>query len=131
MTQRQIDLLNYLREIYKITPNRWVSQKEIADNVGGYTYIDRPNDRCSTIREDKIAINNSKDVNEIIVMKNYTYKIASEEEYKKERIAHIRRLKRQVEQVKDMDFKARRNNTMNLLPDNEDEIWFRTFYERN
>lgn len=131
MTQRQTDLLNYLKEVFNITPDRWVSQKEIANNVEGYTYIERPNDRCSQIRQDKIAVNNAKDVNEIIVMKNYMYKIASECEYKEERLAHIRRLKRQVEQVKDMDFKARRNNTMNLLPENEDEVWFRTFYERN
>lgn len=96
-------------------PNHWFTQKEICDNISGYTFKDRKNDKCSAIRADKNEINADRHFEKIITMKNYCFKIATKEEYIAERNAHIRRLKEQVKIIKDMDYKNRINNSFDLL----------------
>ena len=118
MTTRQWDLYKYL----KANTDRWVSQKEIVDNVEGYTYHERANDRCPAIRDDKIAINESLETDKLVVMKNYMFKLATREEYLEERAKHIRKLKNQVKQIQDLDYKADRNNFGKLLSNRGDII---------
>lgn len=111
MTTRQWKLYNLL----KSEPDKWFSQKEIADSIDGYEYKERANDRCSAIREDKNEINASLEVDKIIVMKNYKFKIGTKEEYLEERRKHVRRLKQQVKIIQDFDFKVNRDGHGKLI----------------
>ena len=111
MTTRQWKLYNLL----KTEPDKWFSQKEIADAVEGYEYKERANDRCPTIRDDKNEINASLEVDKIIVMKNYKFKIGTKEEYLEERKKHVRRLKQQVKIIQDFDFKVNRDGHGKLI----------------
>lgn len=111
MTTRQWKLYNLL----KSEPDKWFSQKEIADAVEGYEYKERENDRCPTIRDDKNEINASLEVDKIIVMKNYKFKIGTKEEYLEERRKHVRRLKQQVKIIQDFDFKVNRDGHGKLI----------------
>ena len=111
MTTRQWKLYNLL----KTEPDKWFSQKEIADAIEGYEYKERENDRCPTIRDDKNEINASLEVDKIIVMKNYKFKIGTKEEYLEERKKHVRRLKQQVKIIQDFDFKVNRDGHGKLI----------------
>ena len=113
MTNRQIKLVKLLESL---SDHRF-TQKEICDNVEGYTYTVRNNDRCADILRDKNEINAEPSFKKIIVCKKYKFKIASREEYLEERAKHIRRLKNQVKIIKDMDYKNGLNWTLDLLDD--------------
>lgn len=113
MTNRQIKLVKLLESL----PEHWFTQKEICDNVEGYTYTVRNNDRCTDILRDKNEINAEPSFKKIIVCKKYKFKIATREEYLEERTKHIRRLKNQVKIIKDMDYKNGLNWTLDLLDD--------------
>lgn len=115
-------------ELYTLlesAPDKWWSQREVTDFVEGYTYILRNNDRCSEIRKDMIYINSLPEFEKIIICKNYHYKVASKEELKEYYNARIRRLKNQVNQIKDLEFKMRRNNHLDLIT-NE---WWESYAE--
>ena len=101
LTTRQKDLYNLL----EMFPNKWFTPEDIVYGVKGYEWNENAYDNCPAIRRDKIALNNSNEVPHIVVMKNRAFKIATEKEYKRERNAHIRRLKNQVKEIKDMDRK--------------------------
>lgn len=113
MTNRQIKLVKLLEAL----PDHWFTQKEICNNVEGYTNTVRNNDRCTDILRDKNEINAEPSFKKIIVCKKYKFKIATREEYLEERAKHIRRLKNQVKIIKDMDYKNGLNWTLDLLDD--------------
>jgi len=111
LTPRQWKLYEFL----KTDLDHWFSPEEICNQIMDYHYNNGAWDKCPTIREDKKAINNSLQVEKIIVMKNRCFKIATYEEYVEERNAHIRRLKSQVAEIKDMDFKYNRDGQGKLI----------------
>lgn len=111
MTSRQWSLYHLL----KSNPYKWFTQKEICEAISDYRYKERNNDCCPLIREDKLIINASLEVEKIIVMKNYKFKIATEEEYKEERMKHISRLKKQKEEIENIDFKYKNSGQFKLL----------------
>lgn len=111
LTPRQWKLYEFL----KTDMSHWFTPEEICKQIVDYHYNEYAWDKCPTIREDKKAINNSTQIEKIIVMKNRCFKIATYEEYLEERNAHIRRLKNQVQEIKDMDFKYERDRQGKLL----------------
>lgn len=111
LTSRQWKLYKLL----KSEPNKWFTQKEICEAIKEYEYHDRNNDKCPTIREDKLAINQSLEVDKIVVMNKYQFKIGTKEEYLKERVKHVNRLKRQKEQIENMDYKYNLDNQGKLI----------------
>lgn len=126
LTTRQWGLYNLL----KSDPSHWFTQKEICEAVEGYEYNDDElcHDHCPSIRQDKVVINASPRVDGIIVLKNNCFKMATYEEYKQERASHIARLKSQVKQIQDMDFKMKQdgqyklfNNIMEVLNDSNEQ----------
>ena len=104
-----------LYKLLKSNPDKWFTQKEISSLVEGYNYVERNNDKCSAIREDKKAINASEEVDKLIVMKNYQFKIATEEEAVAEISMHIKRLKRQKEEIDNMGKKISRDGQGKIL----------------
>lgn len=118
--EEKIELSERQRTLYNLLmsqPDHWFTQREICDVISGYNYVIDPkatNDHCSTIGEDKRAINECPEAEKIVVMKNYCFKIATESEYKEERLSHINRIKSQVAQVVATDKKYYRNGTADL-----------------
>lgn len=115
LTQRQKDLYTFL----STDKNRWFTEREICEGVSGYNYREYTSTsttHCAAIFEDKNAINKFIDTeySGIIVMNKHKFKIASKEEYKRERNAHIRALKNQVEFVKSLDAKNSMNGWQEL-----------------
>lgn len=114
LTPRQWGLYNLL----KSQPNKWFTEYEIATSVQGYDYTENPlhsTTKCTSIFSDKNILNAHSKTDQIIVMKNHKFKIATEEEYKEERARHIRALKKQVEFIENMDKKHYRNGQGKLL----------------
>lgn len=111
MTSRCWNLYNLL----KSNPTKWFTQKEICDAIPEYRYFNRKNDNCPTIREDKLIINASHEVDHLVVMKNYCFKIANEQEYLEEYAMHVRRLKNQAKTLDDMKYKYSRNGQMKII----------------
>lgn len=111
MTERQWSLFRLLNS----QPDKWFTQKEICEQVKGYEFNDRPNDKCPSIRTDKLAINASEEVDKIIVMNNYCFKIGTEAEYRLERRKHVLRLKNQKKEIENMDFKYSKDKQGRLL----------------
>lgn len=109
--ERYEKLYNYL--LTRV--GHWTTQREICENVEGYVYHTRNNDRAPTIREDMKLINADTNIHFIVVCKNYCFKIATKEEYKAYRNERIRRLKAQVKMLKDIDFKYSRDNHYDML----------------
>ena len=68
----------------KADPVRWVDKLEIADYLGNDYYTintsKHAHDVCSTMNLDRITINNSLEVDKIILIKDNTFKIATEQE---------------------------------------------------
>lgn len=102
--ERQNDLYNYL-----LRQDDYVSQREIYENVKGYTWSSQAWDKCSSIRDDMVDINNNPDYDRIIVMKNRCFKIGDSEDVKQFYNARIRKLKRYVEQCNSLKSKVLRN----------------------
>lgn len=114
-----------LYNLLMAAPDKWWTQKEICDYVGGYVYTERPNDRCASIRNDMLWLNNNSEVEKIVVCENYCFKIATEQETKHYYAARIRRLKNQVKQCKDLEHKIKRNGHADFL----EERWWETYVE--
>lgn len=121
--KRAWDLYNLLMT----APDKWWSQEEIYNWVEGYKYINRNNDRCPTIRNDMLWLNNNAEVEKIIVCKNYQFKIATKEETREYYKARIRRLKNQLKQIKDLEFKIHADGHFDFI----DEVWLESFAEDN
>ncbi len=120
--ERKEKLINLLTS----EPDKWFTQKEICDAIPEYHYVERNNDKCPVIREDKLEINSNPEIETLIVMKDYKFKIGTYEEYIQERNAHIRRLKNQVSAIRDMDFKFKRHNQGKVFTEDE---FYQTFIE--
>lgn len=73
LTQRQKDLIDYLRQ----EPNQFHTQKEVAENVEGYNYIDDIRNHLSELWRDIKAINEDEDSHCFIYYKKYQCKIAN------------------------------------------------------
>ena len=83
LTTRQFRLYDLLVAVAKADPVRWVDKLEIADYLGNDYYtintIKHAHDVCSTMNLDRITINNSLEVDKIILIKDNTFKIATEQ----------------------------------------------------
>lgn len=84
LTTRQFRLYDLLVAVAQTNPNRWVSKQEIAGYLGKEHYTINNNelahDLCSTMNLDRIVINNSLEVDKIILIKDNEFKVATEEE---------------------------------------------------
>ena len=84
LTTRQFGLYVLLVTVAKVDPVRWVDKLEIADYLGNDYYTintsKHAHDVCSTMNLDRITINNSLEVDKIILIKDNTFKIATEQE---------------------------------------------------
>lgn len=84
LTTRQFRLYDLLVAVAKIDPVRWVDKIEIANHLGdGYYTIntsEHAHDVCSSMNLDRITINNSLEVDKIILIKDNAFKIATEQE---------------------------------------------------
>lgn len=133
LTPRQWALFRLLES----QPDHWFTQKEICDAIPLYSYKDEitVHDHCPAIGKDKIEINANPRVDKIITMQDCCFKIATLEEYKKERATHIARLKSQKAQIEAMDYKFERhgqgkifNNILEELKESNEQF-HETFYE--
>ena len=122
-----------LYRLLESEPTKWFTQKEICDAISDYKYIDDPRNHCAEIGKDRIVLNASPITDKIITTYKHKFKIATLDEYVIERAAHIRRLKCQAEQIRNMDAKFLRdgqgklfNNILNELTD-ENEQFHDTF----
>ena len=84
LNTRQFRLYDLLVAVAKADPVRWVDKLEIADYLGNDYYTintsKHAHDVCSTMNLDRITINNSLEVDKIILIKDNTFKIATEQE---------------------------------------------------
>ena len=84
LNTRQFRLYDLLVAVAKADPVRWVDKLEIADYLGDDYYTintsKHAHDVCSTMNLDRITINNSLEVDKIILIKDNTFKIATEQE---------------------------------------------------
>jgi len=111
LTPRQYRLYDLL----KSDPNKWWTQEEICKNISSYYYSDDDRNHCVAIGTDRIEINESGLTDKIIVTKKHCFKIATLEEYLKERASHIARIKSQVSIVRAMDRKYEQNGQGKLF----------------
>lgn len=124
LTERQLNL----HKLLLTNPNKWFTQKEICDVILDYEYRERKNtsDKCSTIWQDREEINKSDEVENIIAMKNYCFKIANLEETVEEETRlyknAMRNLKRMtvIKKKRLMDGQGRLL-TIDLKPENTEE----------
>lgn len=79
LTQRQKDLINYLKE----DPYYFHTQKEVAENIEGYNYKNDIRNHLPELWKDIKAINEDDDSLCFIYYKNYRCKIADLPEIKK------------------------------------------------
>ena len=116
------DLYNLLMT----APDKWWSQDEVVNWVDGYDYYPhRPEgtDKAPEIREDVLVLNGNTEIDKIIVVNRYKYKIANKEEaviYMKKR---VNRLRSQVEQINNLRFKMLRDGHKDILADK----WWETY----
>ena len=107
-------------------PDKWWSQDEVVNWVEGYDYYPhRPEgtDKAPEIREDVLVLNGNTEIDKIIVVNRYKYKIANKEEaviYMKKR---VNRLRSQVEQINNLRFKMLRDGHKDILADK----WWETY----
>lgn len=86
MTERQLATYSLIKKNSlegKITSQRQLYENyPISEHKDGYVWNDSPNthDNCSRIWSDIVAINFSEEVDQIIVAKNFTYKIAKDKQ---------------------------------------------------
>lgn len=82
LTFRQKNLYKLI-EHNSLVENRKTSQREIVENIAGYSWNDDPHihDHCSAIWNDINAIKNSEDTNvKVILSKDFLYWIGSDNE---------------------------------------------------
>lgn len=82
LNTRQWKFYNYLKEQAFEDGDRWVSKWEISVAITDYEYNNSPyaHDECSTMNGDRIAINNSPEVDKLILVDNNCFKIAKLDE---------------------------------------------------
>lgn len=82
LNTRQWKFYNYLKEQAFEDGDRWVSKWEISVAITDYEYNNSPyaHDECSTMNGDRIAINNSQEVDKLILVDNNCFKIAKLDE---------------------------------------------------
>ena len=82
LNTRQWKFYNYLKEQAFEDGNRWVSKWEISVAITDYEYNNSPyaHDECSTMNGDRLAINNSQEVDKLILVDNNCFKIAKLDE---------------------------------------------------
>lgn len=122
LTTRQWRLYELLVAVAEANEKRWVNKVEIAEFVNLYVddkyYINESettHDICSTINMDRIAINNSLEVDKIILIKNNEFKIATEEEaIKLEQELHNQAMKL-LTRKSTLEAKRLRNNQGKIL----------------
>lgn len=74
---RQWQLFNYLLS----NKDRAVTQRELIDSIRGYEESGKlSHDKCPSIYADIDKINKSKEIDKIILIDNFNYKIANKEE---------------------------------------------------
>ena len=82
LNTRQWKFYNYLKEQAFEDGDRWVSKWEISVAITDYEYNNSPyaHDECSTMNGDRLAINNSQEVDKLILVDNNCFKIANLDE---------------------------------------------------
>lgn len=81
MITRQWRFYDYLTKCAIENPKRWVGKEEIASALNGeYKLSKGTHDICSTMNGDRLFINNSLEVDKIILVKDNKFKIATMEE---------------------------------------------------
>lgn len=82
LNTRQWKFYNYLKEQAFEDGDRWVSKWEISVAITDYEYNNSPyaHDECSTMNGDRIAINNSQEVDKLILVDNNCFKVAKLDE---------------------------------------------------
>lgn len=86
MTERQLATYSLIKKNSlegKITTQRQLFENyPISEHKDGYVWNDSPynHDNCSQIWRDIVAINFNDEISEIVVVKNFTYKIAKNKE---------------------------------------------------
>ena len=116
-----------LYNLLMAAPDKWWTQREIVDNVEGYSYLHyrTKNDKCPMIREDVLWINNNVEFKKIVVVDKYRYKIATKEEARAYYKKRINRLKTQVEMIKDLEFKMLADGHYDFL----EKEWHESYYK--
>ena len=82
LNTRQWKFYNYLKEQAFEDGDRWVSKWEISVAIADYEYNNSPyaHDECSTMNGDRLAINNSQEVDKLILVDNNCFKVAKLDE---------------------------------------------------
>lgn len=82
LNTRQWKFYNYLKEQAFEDGDRWVGKREISVAITDYEYNNSPyaHDECSTMNGDRLAINNSQEVDKLILVDNNCFKIAKLDE---------------------------------------------------
>ncbi len=80
MTSRQWRLYDFIKQ--ETIKGNTLTQKDICDNISEYVYNERPNDKCPMIWSDVDFINHSLEVEKIIVVDKFTYRIGTRDEAK-------------------------------------------------
>lgn len=119
---RQWALYNYLDKCFKEDPARWISPREIYNNVPGYIWNEKAYDKCQAIRDDKKFLNSQDEVDQLIVMKDRYIKIGTKEEVIQERDEHLKRLINQAVQIKNFNHKYRLDGQFKLLDNRGNEM---------
>ena len=82
LTTRQWQFYNYLKEQAVDNEKKWVDKAELGMMIPLYNlnYDDLSHDICSTMNLDRLTINNSSEVDKLILIKDNRFKIATYEE---------------------------------------------------
>lgn len=82
LNTRQWKFYNYLKEQAFEDGDRWVSKWEISVAITDYEYNNSPyaHDECSTMNGDRLVINNSQEVDKLILVDNNCFKVAKLDE---------------------------------------------------
>lgn len=78
LNKRQWILYRYLKKRYK--DNKYISKKEICTDLKNYSYNENETRLCRTIESDVRTINESDEIQKIIVSNHEGYKIGNKEE---------------------------------------------------
>lgn len=116
-----------LYELITSDPNKWFTQLEIYRKVGGYVWSVGTHDNCASILADMHKINGDPKFEQIILIKDNKFKVADDEELRIYRIKHIKKLKKQVEIIKNIDYKWGLNNQGKVL---KEEEFYKTFFKK-
>ena len=122
MTPRQWRLYNYLNKCFEEDSTRWVSPREIHDNVCGYIWDSKAYDHCKGIRNDKKIINALDEMDKIIVMKNRYFKISTKEEAIAEMEQHYKRAMTQLWEYSNINHKYKLDGQFKLLNNRGEEM---------